>query len=246
MSADKNSTGDTHGSSVPTLVVDREAFGDDALEIAGSSYRHLFRARRLKLGSWVRVVDGLGRARWSEVVEINRQTARLRLGEEAAANEPESELVLAVATLRPERASWLVEKATEIGVTSVRWLHSTRSPRAYGAGTLERLRRVAVAAVEQCGRARVPDVTGSSDWAELVVAVGARPPAYVLDPRAPERWHAELPPPRWILIGPEGGWADDERAGFEAAGCRPLSLGVRTLRIETAAVVAAALARSSE
>ncbi len=116
------------------------------LTVEGDTYRHLFRARRVGVGERLRVVDGEGRARWGEVIQVGRNAALVELAEPAAPNEPRLRLEVLVATLRPERASWLVEKATEIGAGAVRFLNTERGPRSFGAGTAERLRRVAIAA----------------------------------------------------------------------------------------------------
>ncbi len=128
----------------------------DRVEIEGSSYRHLFRARRLATGVRLRVVDGRGRARWAEVERVERRLAILALGDPAPDHEPAYRLELVVATLRSERASWLVEKATEIGVRRIRFVATERTPRRYAAASLERLHRVAAAVMEQCHGARPP------------------------------------------------------------------------------------------
>src|SRR4051794_33507657 len=104
--------------SLVTLLTDPARFDGAELRIEGEPYKHLFRARRLAVGDRIRVVDGAGRARWSEVARIDRAAASLALGGPAPDNEPELRLELLVPTLRPERASWLVEKATEVGVSA--------------------------------------------------------------------------------------------------------------------------------
>jgi len=229
-----------------TLLIDPERFDGRELRVEGDPYKHLFRARRLGVGDRIRVVDGAGRARWSEVVKIDRQTAVLGLGEPAPSNEPELRLDLLVPTLRPERASWLVEKATEVGVAAIRFLHTERAPRDFGAGTLGRLRRVTAAALEQCQGSRLPALTGPHEWSELAVLTAG----------FAERWVLDLPLSRGsggrvgegaggeglaLLVGPEGGWSDRERGELRAAGWRTVELGERVLRAETAAVVGAAV-----
>ena len=124
--------------SFPTLLAPEGIVGEE-LRVEGEPYKHLFRARRLAVGDRLRVVDGRGRARWAEVARVDRAAASLALGEPAPVNEPGVRLELLVPTLRPERASWMVEKVTELGVRAIRFLHTERAPRHFGEGTLDRL-----------------------------------------------------------------------------------------------------------
>ena len=121
----------------------------------------------------MRVVDGRGRARWGKVARVDRTSATVTLGDPAPDNEPAFRLALLVPTCRPEAAAWLVEKGTEVGVSAIHFLNIARAPRDFGAGTLDRLRRVAAAAVEQCHRSRLPEITGPHAWKEAVRLAGA-------------------------------------------------------------------------
>ncbi len=217
----------------------------DRVEIEGSSYRHLFRARRLATGVRLRVVDGRGRARWAEVERVERRLAILALGDPAPDHEPAYRLELVVAALRSERASWLVEKATEIGVRRIRFVATERTPRRYAAASLERLRRVAAAAVEQCHRSRLPEITGVDSWdavtARLTGEASESGDRYYLDLGAETAESLRARAGSGIvLIGPEGGWSRSEARQLDRLGCRGVSLGSRTLRVETAATCAAA------
>jgi 16S rRNA (uracil1498-N3)-methyltransferase len=225
-----------------TLLVTSAELEGEKLQVGGESYRHLFRARRLAVGETLRVVDGAGRARFGSVAEVGRSAGHILLGDPAPSNEPPLHLELFCPLPKPERTAWLVEKVTEVGVSSIRFLRSERAPRELTAGGLARLGRVAAAAVEQCHRARVPVLSGLHAWGDLASLLSGFDERYVLDPRAAKRSPAESGAPRMALVvGPEGGWADEERASLERAGCRPLRLGARVLRIETAAVVGAGL-----
>jgi 16S rRNA (uracil1498-N3)-methyltransferase len=215
------------------------------LVVEGDSYRHLFRARRLRAGDRLRVVDGEGRARWATIEHVGRHAAAVLLAEPAAPNEPRLRLDLLVTTLRNERAAWLVEKATELGCAAVRFLNTERAPRSFGEGTVARLRRVAAAAVEQCHRARCPEITGPHPFPEIARLAAGAAHRWLLDPATID----PLPAPRGeadpamesLLVGPEGGWSPAELETLHAAGWLPRSLGPRILRIETAALAAAAL-----
>ncbi len=147
---------------------DAGASATSELVIEGDVYRHLFRARRVAVGERLRVVDGAGRARWGTVARVGRSAAIVTLEGPAADNEPRLTVVLLVATPRPERAAWLVEKATEVGVVAIRFLQTERAPRDLGEGAVARLRRVVAAAVEQCHRSRCPEVTGPHPFAAVL------------------------------------------------------------------------------
>ena len=177
---------------------------------------------------------------------MERRAAQLTLGEPAPTHEPAYRLHLWVAALRPERASWLVEKATEIGACSIRFMATERTPRKYGTASLERLRRVAVAAAEQSHRSLLPEISGVDPW-EAVTSRLAEEPAvsadrFVLDTGVEDQgsWSARQSS-GVVLVGPEGGWSPDEVADLERLGCRRVSLGERTLRVETAAIAASTL-----
>lgn len=157
-------------------------------------------------------------------------------------------LRLAVGAGDRDRFAWLVEKAAELGVTEIVPLETARTAgvesrvRA-GAQQLDRLRRRALEAVKQCGAA----------WAPVVHDV-ARLDAFLAQPPDGTRWLAdvsgEAPPAGFgcgaltILVGPEGGFSEDELARARAAGFRPIRFAEQVLRFETAAIAAAACAAS--
>lgn len=229
-----------------TLLVSPEEWNAAEIAVEGEAYRHLFRARRAEVGDSVRLVDGLGNARAGRIVRIDRKAGWIEPLEPMEAlpgNEPALRLTLLVPTLRPERASWLVEKATELGVAAIRFLHTERAPRDFGSGTLDRLRRVAVSALEQCHGATLPTIDGPHGWSDLARLAEGVAERWVLDPAG----EAGLDLNREartaaLLVGPEGGLTEGERNGARSLGFRPVTLGSRILRIETAAVAGAALA----
>lgn len=231
--------------SFPTLLAPEGIAGGE-LRVEGEAYKHLFRARRLAIGDLLRVVDGRGAARWAEVARIDRSTASLALGDAAPVNELAMRLDLLVPTFRPERASWMVEKVTELGVRAIHFLHTERAPRHFGEGTLDRLRRVAAAALEQCHGSRLPEITGPHEWSELPRLASDAEVRWVLDTETEVAGWGSVESVRSVgstgalLIGPEGGWSSRERDELRAAGWLAVGLGPRVLRTETAAVVGVA------
>jgi len=224
-----------------TLLIAPEEIDAPEIEVAGEAYRHLFRARRTEVGETIRVVDGQGRARAGTVSRIERKSARIALGAAVPTNEPAIRLTLLVPTLRPERAAWLVEKATELGVAAIRFLHTERAPRTFGPGTLDRLRRVSASALEQCQGATLPTLDGPHEWSDLERLAKGATARWVLDPTGAAGFSqpGDLTDVA-LLVGPEGGLTAPELAMAIDLGFSPVSLGARILRIETAAVAGAA------
>ena len=233
--------------SAATVYVPPEDFAGDSAELSGDTYRHLFRARRLAVDDGLRVVDGRGRTREGRIAEVKRDRARVELGARLPSREPVRQVSLLVAPPRPERAAWLVEKATEMGVARVAWLDCERSARRLSDAALKRQGRVAVAALQQCGGATLPVLSGPHEWSELGSMVESLDTWWTLDPAGDCQPGTLAPQSRsaGLVIGPEGGWSDSERAALEALGGRPWSLGARVLRVETAALVGAAVLLSS-
>ena len=226
------------------LLVEPRELDLDELEVEGETYHHLFRAARVAAGDAVRVVDGSGRARAGQVARVERRRAVIRLGAEAPSCEPHLRLELLVAVPRPSRASWLVEKGTELGVRAFRFLDCERSARPLDDGALDRLRRVARTALVQCGRSRLPEVTGPHRLEEALVGAGAAT-LIVLDPTAPagpRRLARRFDLPLLAAIGPEGGFTAAEIAAAVGVGATPVRLVPSFLRVETAALAAAAWA----
>jgi 16S rRNA (uracil1498-N3)-methyltransferase len=135
----------------------------------------------------------------------------------------------------------VVEKATELGVSRLAPMLTERC--VAGRGQVARWRRIALAAAKQCGRTRVPEIDDPAPLAERLAASwpGLRLLAWE---EATERGWETLPARAEavaVLLGPEGGFTPAEAAAAQAAGFRPVSLGRRVLRAETAALVTAAL-----
>lgn len=224
-----------------TVLVEPADLAGERLELVGDRYHHLVRVRRAGVGSELRLVDGAGGARQGRIDRIDRRSAGVLLGAPAPGLEPRRHVELLVAPPRPERASWMVEKATELGVAAVRFVATERDPRSIGEGNLERLRRVAAAALEQCGGCRLPALSGVHAFAELPSLLADLPRRLCLD-FGGEPFPAADDSSLALLVGPEGGWTAGERATLAELGCVAIALGQRVLRVETAALAAATLA----
>ncbi len=221
------------------LLVDGDDLGRGTVEVEGADYRHLFRARRLKVGDRVRLVDGRGGARWSLVADVGAERARLDLLGPAPTFEPDRQVTLFVSVVRAERAVWLVEKATELGVRELRWFVSERTGRSFTKRAAARQARVAKSALEQSGGAWLPGIAPPVPLAEAGTDAGA----VVLHPGAGTPL-AVVRGVRTLVVGPEGGFSEREVGWFVGRGATLAELGPRVLRAETAAVAALAVALS--
>lgn len=207
---------------------------------------HLLRVLRARDGDPVEVFDGRGAA-WSGTVEGSAGGAAiLRVGAAIGGRtDPDFAVVIHQALCRPEKLEWVLQKGTEIGVAAFDLLAAARADAAAPSATrIDRYRRVLVEACKQSGRRRVPSLSGPSPIpgppgpgaSGVVLDLDARaaPLAAILEGPRPVALH--------LAVGPEGGFTREEVDVMEATGWRAAGLGPRTLRTETAGVIAAALA----
>jgi 16S rRNA (uracil1498-N3)-methyltransferase len=200
--------------------------------------QHL-KVRRAKAGERVEVLDGAGLQGAGTLVRVGRGWA-VELSAVKVSDRP-PELTLAVAAGDRERFSWMVEKSVELGVTRIVPLESTRTA---GVATrlkgthIARLRRSALEAMKQCGVAWAPaleDPIPLTTFLEHSLTGTGWLADQHGDPGPPQLDDAPLT----VIVGPEGGLTDDEREQAVQAGYRPVTMGLHTLRFETAALAAA-------
>jgi 16S rRNA (uracil1498-N3)-methyltransferase len=206
---------------------------------------YLFNVMRLGLGEAVALFNGRDGEWRAEVASAGKRGGALVCVERLRAQDGVPDLWLLFAPLKKARTDFVAEKATEMGVRRLApvFTRFTNAERVNG----ERLRAHAVEAAEQCGILSVPDVAAP----ERLDAVldGWDPTRRLLfcdesrdAPPAAEALRAAGPGPWAVLIGPEGGFAEEERARLRAAPFAvPAALGPRVLRADTAAVAALAL-----
>jgi 16S rRNA (uracil1498-N3)-methyltransferase len=223
------------------LFVPRAQAEGSRVRITGAELRHL---RTLRLGPGERLVvfDEHGDEHEVRLERLGgREAEAAILSTHRPARESRLDLTLAPALLKGAKMDLVVEKATELGV---RRLAPVLTRHALGQGVrVERWRRIAVAAAKQSGRTRVPDVDPPRPLAELVGLAwpGLRLVAWEAERDVPLAALSAAADAVVVLVGPEGGFADDEVAAARAAGFTPVTLAPRVLRAETAAIVAAAL-----
>jgi len=212
-------------------------------------FRHAVQVLRLNAGEALTLFNGEGGEYPAQIETISKRAATATLGAfDAKDTESPVHLTLVQAIIKPDKMDFALQKAVELGVAAIQPLLTQRSVVRVGKELvdkkLQHWEAVVVGACEQSGRTRIPPVhspltleawlaTPANETTRLVLAPGAYPRIKALP--------ADLPAPIALLIGPEGGFSEDEIAACVTAGMTPVSLGPRILRAETASLAALAL-----
>lgn len=217
--------------------------------VQGAEAHHLAGVCRLRRGDAVCLFNGDGRQYPARIESVNRREVGLEiLSVESPTRELPFRLDIAAPLPRGDRAHFLLEKLTELGVASFTPLRTARSvvhPREH---KLDKLQRHVIEASKQCGRNVLLQVRPMEEWSAFCRA-GELPPRCVLaHPRSEKRGRdlIALSSPDPFLhtlaaVGPEGGFTEEEIAQALEAGWRLRDLGPRILRVETAAIALAVL-----
>lgn len=198
---------------------------------------HLARVLRCRPGDPVRLGDGAGGTAEAIVASADKRGVTVEVQAVHREPPPAVALTLAFALPRLQRAEWLLEHGTEVGVAAFQpiWTARTRP----GNERPDRWQRIVTAAAGQCDRAWLPRVQPACELADLLAQTDSGTRLLASAAGAPCR---PLDGGRaTLLVGPEGGFADDELAAIAAAGYAGVRLGGHILRTETAALVGAAL-----
>lgn len=214
--------------------------------VEGTAANHIMRVLRLRDGDALTLFDGQGGEYAARIASFRKDTAVVEVLEHRALErESALDLTLLQGISRGERMDWVMQKATELGVRRIVPLFTERSmvklDERQRERKLQHWRAIVIAACEQCGRNRVPEVAEPTNLFDGIRASDAASARLLLSPSASLRAR-DLPQPAAItlLIGPEGGLADNEGEFAIRQGFQPVQLGPRILRTETAAIAALA------
>lgn len=232
-----------------------EYWDEATATLTGAQAEHMSRVLRTQPGVEADVVAG-GRVYRATVAAVTLQEVRFNLVAELDA-EPALPVTLAMSIFKFDHMEWALEKATELGVATIVPMIARRTEKHLALAAqkrVERWRRIVHEAAKQSRRSDLPEVL---DPVPLATYVKSAPVATRIVLAEQERTttlrHAldeiidaagEEMPRLEIAIGPEGGWAPDEEALYDANGWRAVSLGPRILRAETAAVAALSVTAS--
>jgi len=213
-------------------------------ELPPEAVHHASRVLRLREGDPVQIFDGLGNERHGTITELGGK--RVVVGNIIAVdNDRESPLkmLLAQALSSSEKMDWVVQKATELGVTEIQPIDTERSvARLTAERTVKRLehwQQVAISACEQCGRNLLPQIHAPLDIMVWLQQMQKSPDSkFILVPQGAASLQAQTKPLGRItlLIGAEGGFTTAESDSALRCGFTAIRMGARVLRTETAAI----------
>jgi 16S rRNA (uracil1498-N3)-methyltransferase len=224
--------------SLPRLYVAQPLAEGTTVELDAGQANYLGNVMRMGVGAELLVFDGASGEWLARISDVAKK--RMTLTVERRTREAESipDVWLAFAPIKRTQTDWLVEKATELGAARLLPIITQRTNTERV--KLERLHSIAIEAAEQCGRTRLPDIAEPQPLAAFLKSLDR--PLYFADENGGEPAASTFAaPPAAILIGPEGGFTDDERTAIRAhPRAKAISLGPRILRAETAALAALA------
>lgn len=230
---------------VPRFFAPVELSPGAEIELPERAARHCA-VLRLRCGDAVTVFNGEGGEFAAELTHASRNNAHaVVISMQAVERESPLAIVLAQCVSSGDRMDVTLQKSTELGVSRIVPIASERSVVRLSSDRADRRvahwRNVVVAACEQCGRNRVPEIAAITDLATFLGEVGGEGMRLLLAPDADrDLRHLEQPRAVTLLVGPEGGLAPEERRGAETSGFVPVRFGPRVLRTETAPLAAIA------
>jgi len=212
----------------------------------GDTAHHLGRVLRAQQGQLYELSDGQ-RVWLARIEKVSRDRVDFALLEEIPVHQPRVEVALLLSVVKFDAFEWAIEKATELGVSTIIPLAAARSEKALLASAgkrAERWKKILAEASQQSRRLRVPTLENLARPAEAWPRQSATTKILLSE-------RSEAPALRQVLlgataasaalaIGPEGGWTDEEFAAAQKAVYREASLGKLILRTETAVIAALA------
>ena len=237
---------------IPRIFTDQPLSSGANLALTGSAARHLSSALRMSAGQEITLFNGLGDEFSATLTATAKSQVDVILGEcRQIDRESPLKLHLAIAVSRGERMDWIVQKATELGVSEITPLFSERTEVKLNGERLEKKLRhwqqVSISACEQCQCNRVPTINPAltlDQWLSQTDG-GSEQLKLVLHHRS-DKTLAQYPTPKnvCLMVGPEGGLSDNEISRATDRGFAALTLGPRVMRTETAPLASISIMQS--
>ncbi len=221
------------------FYIDQELLADTWIK--DSALLHQWKnVLRFQVGREVVLFNSLREVKMYRIEEYGGEAVHVSLVTEMQPQVPENDTYLCFSLLKKDKVDWVLQKATELGVSHFVPLICNRTEKT--GWNEERAIKIVTEAAEQSGRADIPRLREPITPQKLIEEFEGNVAVYVAeqgDSTGIE--HGNIGNPRAVFIGPEGGWSDDEKAFYKSVEAKHISLSKFTLRAETAAITAAAL-----
>lgn len=230
------------------FFVDKDAFGLNPVIISGDEANHMIKVLRMKEGEFLTLFDGDGNCAEGEIEKIENKTVYVKVIKRyQSESEPQLKITLFQAIPKNPKLDLIIQKATELGVTRIVPVNTKRIvAKIDKEAKIERLQKIAHEAAKQCGRAYIPPVTKPVGFEDALKEMNAMDAAIIPYECERDGKMGDVLPKGiktlGIIIGPEGGFEESEVKKAMEAGVRPVTLGKRILRTETAGLIASAIA----
>lgn len=195
---------------------------------------------RYEPGREVILFNNKREVRLYRIVKIGNNAVHVELVTEMEPQLPNTELYLCFAMLKKDKNEWILQKGTELGVSHFVPLLTYRTEKT-GWNT-ERAEKIVIEAAEQCERADIPRLREPISPQKIIEELKDKVEILVAEQKSLKfsALNLEFVKPVAILVGPEGGWSEEEKKYFAENNLVHISLSDFTLRAETAAIAAAA------
>lgn len=234
------------------FFVSESGFKDQNVRLSAEQAHQVCHVLRLKAGDGIVVLDNAGSEYDLTLTTVTKREAIGQItGKRPATGEPKVQITLFQSLLAREKFEWVLQKGTEVGVTRFIPMQTERSiarARQIDAKKLTRWQRIVTEAAEQSHRGRIPEIEEAATWDQVLSQLGHFDRSLIAATSGQTRSLKEAlrpddkpPSSVAVLIGPEGGFSDDEVRQTRESGAVPIGLGPRILRTETAAMVLPAL-----
>lgn len=222
---------------LPTFYLE-EGFNEDSwITLSGKEAWHALGVRRLDTGDSIRLIDGRGRVAKATVKQVEgKHSASLRVGEVTRLPAQTPDIILATAIAKGDRQSTLLDMATQLGFSAWQPLLCQRSVSKVGKNSFERWQRICLEACKQSGSAWLPELLAPARPEDVTKIACDEGREVLLAHPEGESLNLGSQKDKLLLVGPEGGFTDEEVTKIVNSGAKKVSLGQNILRVETAAV----------
>lgn len=230
-----------------TFYVPRTQFNGDIATIDGSEHHHLRNVLRLRIGETIRIIDGEGSIYSTSIIKTNSELTDARVIKQQFQEKVYPSITLFQALPKHDKMELILQKTTELGVNQIVPIITERSLQIPSKNKIERWQRIILSATKQCGRTWLPELHESQTLRDCSKSIHTYECALILwEKESGQHLQSGLRTKTEVksialIVGPEGGFTDNEVKDTIEMGCTPVNIGSKILRTETAAIAGMAM-----